>query len=215
MEEPDALDDFVISDVLNSVAPGGTTKLNSDAQRRANLPNPASFERKSRLEERQDLHIGSNARREMPKLNEQQQRPTFLKPLENMVQIALGPHIFGVYRNFLTYHSHVLAGVLSGVGQTTSTLKLRILADIDIDTFGLFVQWMYTESLLDKNLEPAYQHRLMALWILAKRLQIPKLQNDSIDMLEERRQMEGGIQDKTSLMCIRIPSKGIPCGDIW
>lgn len=113
------------------------------------------------------------------------------------MQIALGPHVFGVYRNFLTYHSPVLAGVLSGVGQTTSTLKLRILADIDIDVFGLFVQWMYTESLLSENLEPAYQHQLMAVWILAKRLQIPKLQNDSIDMLEEQRQMEGGIQDKT------------------
>lgn len=37
----------------------------------------------------------------------------------------------------------------------------------------------------------------MALWILAKRLEMPELQNDAIDMLEMRRRMEGMVQEKT------------------
>ena len=90
------------------------------------------------------------------------------KPLQDIVQIALGPNIFAVYRDFVTYYSPVLAGVL--IGNTKATTP-SLLADIDVDVFGLFVQWMYTESLLNKKLEPAYQHRLMALWVLAKRLE--------------------------------------------
>jgi len=66
-----------------------------------------------------------------------------------------------------------------------------------VDVFGLLIQWMYNGSLLNKKLDPAYQHRLMALWVLAKRLEMPTLQNAAIAMLEERRQMENAIQDKT------------------
>jgi hypothetical protein len=72
-----------------------------------------------------------------------------------------------------------------------------MLADIDVDVFCLFVQWMYKDSLNNKYGQPAYQHRLMALWVLGKRLQIPSLQNDAIDMLEERRNIDESIQKKT------------------
>jgi hypothetical protein len=37
----------------------------------------------------------------------------------------------------------------------------------------------------------------MALWVLGNRLQIPSLQNDAIDMLEERRNIDESIQKKT------------------
>jgi hypothetical protein len=72
-----------------------------------------------------------------------------------------------------------------------------MLADVDVDVFCLFVQWMYEDSLNNKYCQPAYQHRLMALWVLGKRLQIPSLQNDAIDMLEERRKLDQSIQKKT------------------
>jgi hypothetical protein len=51
--------------------------------------------------------------------------------------------------------------------------------------FGLFVQWLYTQLLLDKYGQPAYQHQLIRLWVLAKRLSMPNLQNDSINTLRE------------------------------
>jgi hypothetical protein len=72
-----------------------------------------------------------------------------------------------------------------------------MLADIDVDVFCLFVQWMYKNSLNNKYGQPAYQHRLMALWVLGNRLQIPSLQNDAIYMLEERRNIDESIQKKT------------------
>jgi hypothetical protein len=72
-----------------------------------------------------------------------------------------------------------------------------MLADVDVDVFCLFVQWMYKDSLNNKYGQPAYQHRLMALWVLGKRLRISSLQNDAIDMLEERRKLDESIQKKT------------------
>jgi hypothetical protein len=62
-----------------------------------------------------------------------------------MVQITLGPNVFWVYRDFITYYSPVLAGALSGGDMVTAP---SVLADVDVDVFGLFVQWLYTQSLI-------------------------------------------------------------------
>jgi hypothetical protein len=71
------------------------------------------------------------------------------------------------------------------------------LTDVDPEVFGLFVQWLYTQSLLNKYGQPAYQHRLIGLWVLAKRLCMAQLQNDAINMLDERRILENCIQVKS------------------
>jgi hypothetical protein len=79
--------------------------------------------------------------------------------------------------------------------QTASTPEC--LTDVDPEVFGLFVQWLYTKSLLNKYGQPAYQHRLIGLWVLAKRLFMAQLQNDAINMLDERRILENCIQVKS------------------
>jgi hypothetical protein len=63
--------------------------------------------------------------------------------------------------------------------------------------FGLFIQWIYTQSLLNKYGQPSFQHRLLGLWVLAKKLGMPGLQNDAIGMLEMRRRLEGCVQTKS------------------
>jgi hypothetical protein len=72
-----------------------------------------------------------------------------------------------------------------------------MLADVGVDVFGLFVQWIYGQGLANRYGQPSYQHRLMVLWVFAKRLQMPRLQNDSIYMLEERRGLGEAAQKKT------------------
>jgi len=125
-----------------------------------------------------------------------------------MAYIVLGPNVFAVYQEFLEFYCPVLANALPNAVDRAATPKL--LADVDNDVFGLFVQWLYTQSLLNKNSQPAYQHRSMALWVLAKRLQMPALQNDCLDVLEERRRMEGTIQTKTFAYVYANTAKGDP-----
>jgi hypothetical protein len=73
----------------------------------------------------------------------------------------------------------------------------ELLKDVDLNVFGLFIQWLYTQSLLNKHGQPAYQHRLIGLWVLGRILQMPAMQNDAIDMLEARRRLEQTIQIKS------------------
>jgi hypothetical protein len=128
--------------------------------------------------------------------------------LQRISYIALGPNDFAVYSDFLDFYCPVLANTLLNAGDKAAIPE--VLADVDIDVFGLFIQWLYTQSLLNKNSQPAYQHRSMALWVLAKRLEMPALQNDSLDVLEERRRIEGTIQTKTFAYVYANTVKGDP-----
>jgi hypothetical protein len=128
--------------------------------------------------------------------------------LQRISYIALGPNGFAVYSDFLEFYCPVLSNAPLNTADRAATPE--VLADVDVDVFGLFIQWLYTQSLLNKNSQPAYQHRSMALWVLAKRLQMPVLQNDSLDVLEERRRMEGMIQTKTFAYVYANTAKGDP-----
>lgn len=113
------------------------------------------------------------------------------KPLADIIQIALGPSIFTVYQAFLSWHCPMLAEACRSY-RGGPVLLPKILQDVDVDVFGLFVQWSYTQSLLYEKGQPAYQQRLLGLGVFAKRLRIPKLQNDAIEMLEARRKVDNG-----------------------
>ncbi|TVY84229.1 hypothetical protein LSUE1_G000532 [Lachnellula suecica] len=176
--------------VLQCVTPDGTIKRSPRSQEWANFPSPISFP--DFLEE-EIASQPSALRGEAPKSADVERRkPAFLKPLTEMANISLGPNTFAIYLAHIQYYSPVLVSALTSDGSTP-----RILADVDVDVFGLLVQWLYTQSLLNSKKEPAYQHRLMALWVLANRLEIPALMNDAINMLEERRRMENTVQMKT------------------
>ncbi|KAE8442011.1 hypothetical protein EG329_003947 [Mollisiaceae sp. DMI_Dod_QoI] len=126
--------------------------------------------------------------------------PTFLKPLPDVVQIAIGFHIFSVHEAIFHRHCPVLAGACSASGGQLP----EILADVGVDVFGLLVNWLYGQVyrlraqhlLLNSAGKPSHQHRLMKLWILAGRLRLPRLQNEAIDMLDVRVRSEKRIQTK-------------------
>ncbi|CZR69000.1 uncharacterized protein PAC_18901 [Phialocephala subalpina] len=117
--------------------------------------------------------------------------PTFLKPLPDIVQIELGSDIFSIHQEILSWHCPLLAEVCRVSGGRLPP----DIADIEAEVFGIFVHWLNGQAyqLKGKDLlvnslgKPAYQHRLVKLWVLAGRLRMPKLQNDAIDMLEERK----------------------------
>jgi hypothetical protein len=118
------------------------------------------------------------------------------KPHSQISHIILGEHDFAIYFDYLLYHCPILAEQCYYASHRLANPDM--LLDADFEVFGLLINWMYMESLNNKQGQPAYQHRLMGLWVLAKRLNMPELQNASIDALEARRKIDSRtIQVKT------------------
>jgi hypothetical protein len=106
-----------------------------------------------------------------------------------MVNINIMGKTFAVYLDWISYHSPILAGDCYSCPITP-----EVLQRVEPDVFGLFVQWMYSAphyevGLINGRGQPVYQHRLMKVWVLAKTLRIPRLQNSAVDALEARRQL--------------------------
>ena len=125
-----------------------------------------------------------------------QQANIHRKPLSRIIQIRVGEHHFNVYLDFLQWWAPRLADECVSFANTTRPVMLWQVRDVDPDVFGLFVQWIYTQSLLNKHRQPAYQHRCMGLWVLAKRLDMKRLQNEALNTLHTRMRMEGLLQVK-------------------
>ncbi|KAL2075228.1 hypothetical protein VTL71DRAFT_171 [Oculimacula yallundae] len=128
------------------------------------------------------------------------EKPTFLVPHGNMIRISLGSALFTVYAEFLCWHCPLLAEeyhYTMGQHHPENALVSRYLYDMDDHVFGLFVNWLYTEKVANKHGKPPFQHRLMELWVLAKRLEMPGLSNAALDALEARRRQEGAFRTKS------------------
>lgn len=97
----------------------------------------------------------------------------------------------------MSWHCPLLAEECQRDHAHKKSVLTKSLEDVDVDVFGLFVSWLYTEQLVNKRGKPPFQHRSMGLWILANRLRMPRLCNDALDALELRRRQEGGIQTRS------------------
>ncbi|KAK0123644.1 hypothetical protein ONS95_008658 [Cadophora gregata] len=124
------------------------------------------------------------------------QKPSFLKPHSDILKITLGSTTFAIYADFLWWHCPLLAQECQQTCSRELSFLPRSLQDVDMEVFCLFVNWLYMERVINKRDEPPFQQRTMGLYVIAKRLQMPRLANDAIDALEARRRMEGDIQTK-------------------
>ena len=114
-----------------------------------------------------------------------------------MTTVFLGSNVFNIYNDFLEYYCPRLAATCRGSTLDHPAKPLE-LEDVDVHVFGLFIHWIYKQKVTNKKGQPAFQHRLMQLWVLAERLNMPALQNDAIDGIEARRvDMGEEIQTKT------------------
>lgn len=95
---------------------------------------------------------------------------------------------FIVHKAFVCHYSPPLDAAFKGnhIEGQTQTYRLE---DVDAPVFSLFIQWVYSQSLdvaPEKCLDNAANtSQLAALWVLADRLIIPRLQNLVIDILNE------------------------------
>ncbi|KAH7303511.1 hypothetical protein BKA65DRAFT_560592 [Rhexocercosporidium sp. MPI-PUGE-AT-0058] len=90
------------------------------------------------------------------------EKANFFKPHTDIVHISLGSATFSIYADFLSWHCPLLVEECRHApdkGETPRSLK-----DIKVNVFGLFVNWLYNDKLVNKRGQPPYQHRAMGVW---------------------------------------------------
>jgi hypothetical protein len=93
---------------------------------------------------------------------------------------------FLVHKNFICYYSPFFNAAFNGSFIEGETQKLD-LEDTRPDVFGIFVNWLYTQTVVDANGELPTCSALLNLWMFADRVLSPKLQNQTIECLEKVR----------------------------
>jgi hypothetical protein len=125
--------------------------------------------------------------------------PKLMVPSEvaEFVTFIIGPatasKIFLVHKEFVYHHSPVLKTAFesSFIEGETQIYKLD---DVTPATFTLFVQWLYTQNLCNPITPPGdvsslieHWHSLLRLWVLADKMMVPRLQNMTINAIENFR----------------------------
>lgn len=117
-----------------------------------------------------------------------------------MVYINIQGRTWAIHARFMAYHVPNLYVACHFATNDKKVASPKILQGVDPNVFGLLQNWIYSTphstGLTSQYGEPAYQDRLTKLWILAKQLALPQLQNDAIDALEARQELEGNIHTK-------------------
>jgi hypothetical protein len=68
------------------------------------------------------------------------------------------------------------------------------LDDTDPTIFGIFVNWLYMQTIINEEGQLPSCENCINLWILADRLLVPKLQNDALTALDQGRVDQKGIK---------------------
>ena len=106
-----------------------------------------------------------------------------------MLYIIVQSQTFAIYADFIENHAPGLYSLCYFANSHRTAVSPRVLQAIDIKTFELLQRWMYSmpnsAGLITTEGERITQESLINLWILAKALSLPRLQNDAIDALDE------------------------------
>jgi hypothetical protein len=62
------------------------------------------------------------------------------------------------------------------------------LEEVEGKTFGIFANWLYTQTIEDEDAKVPSADQLIQLWVLADRLLVPTLQNQALLVLDKQRQ---------------------------
>ncbi|PVH71817.1 hypothetical protein DL98DRAFT_577183 [Cadophora sp. DSE1049] len=99
-------------------------------------------------------------------------------------------HTFQLHKNYLCHYSPYFRAALTGPFIESEDQQVK-LEETSPSVFGIFVNWLYTQTLVNKSSEQPLSSHLFKLWILADKLLIPRLQNDILSMLEAARKSKG------------------------
>lgn len=127
----------------------------------------------------------SAARRTMSPEASERKAPTLRRP-PSIVTIIIGPEnsqeTFIVHKDLICHYSPFFSTAFNSTF-TEGLTKTMTLPDVDLNNFGLFVHWLYTQK-IDLNTQNSDAVLPLAqLWTLAERFQAIKLQNSIMDHL--------------------------------
>ncbi|CAG8976468.1 hypothetical protein HYALB_00008058 [Hymenoscyphus albidus] len=89
---------------------------------------------------------------------------------------------FLVHQSFLCFYSHYFTAALEGPFQEGQSQTVH-LEEMCPTAFSIFVNWLYCQRIERSNKEPLLRENLLELWLLADRLNIPRLQNEAMSIL--------------------------------
>jgi hypothetical protein len=105
---------------------------------------------------------------------------------------------FGVHQELICFHSPYFRAAFKGNFQEATTGEV-LLDDVDSEVFGLFVQWLYAQDIVESicsdesstnqgkaGTELPLTRYLIELWLLAEYPQVPMLQNYVLGVIVER-----------------------------
>ncbi|TVY53584.1 hypothetical protein LCER1_G007375 [Lachnellula cervina] len=126
--------------------------------------------------------------------NKKGKRPSFMGP-QTMVKVNVSfeeddkRQEFLVYKEFICYYSPFFNAAFNGSFEEGATQSIDIV-DVHRKVFGLFVNWIYTQNVVpeqdDASNAPS-STTLIELWLLGDRFLIPRLQNEVLAVLDQRR----------------------------
>jgi hypothetical protein len=91
---------------------------------------------------------------------------------------------FVIHKHLICHHSPFFSAAFNSNFEEGITQEMTI--DMDLNAFGLFVNWLYNQVILDASGEQPDLPTLAHLWIFADRVLIPQLQNQAMDIMYSR-----------------------------
>jgi len=98
---------------------------------------------------------------------------------------------FRVHKNYICYYSPYFETAFNGAFVEGETQVLD-LYDTDPTIFGIFVNWLYAQTIINEKGQSPSCDDCVKLWILGDRILAPKLQNHALAALNQRRVDQGG-----------------------
>jgi hypothetical protein len=88
---------------------------------------------------------------------------------------------FDIHKSFVCYYSPFFDTTFAAGSQTLAVLDLKP------EVFSIFVHWIYFQELAYDENNPPSMDKLVDLWFLARKFQIPRLQNFALAAMDHRR----------------------------
>jgi hypothetical protein len=94
-----------------------------------------------------------------------------------------GPELpkFIFHKNLISHHSPFFSAAFNSIFKEGISQEMTLEADLKV--FGVFSNWLYSQTIFDASGERPGLCTLAHLWMLADRFLIPKLQNEVVDIL--------------------------------
>ncbi|PVH71819.1 hypothetical protein DL98DRAFT_89834 [Cadophora sp. DSE1049] len=103
---------------------------------------------------------------------------------------------FQVHKNYICHYSPFFDVAFNGPFVEGQTQELD-LTETSPFIFGTFVNWLYTQKIINRTGKLPSCLSLSVLWILADKLLVPSLQNQALSLLNARRVLDGTRLDST------------------